>query len=230
MKKSIIAAGASAAALAAMPIVGVFAASGNSFTDHLTVNVNAGCTIENADTIDDGDSETTEPAKGTYTDRSFSATIATGTIGYLNVDTSQGTPDDTTAPAASAEAPAFTISCNAGAPADPSDPQPGEIAAWTIGVQANNLTSTGNTPIAPGTTFSGNTSAYGIKSNATATGGEITSNPYASYTYVSNNDGLFLGADNGVTVTFNPSYKVYVSPQQGVGAYNGDVVYTVTQP
>ena len=46
MKKSIIAAGAASVALAAMPIVGAFAAV-PSVTDNITATVGAGCTITN---------------------------------------------------------------------------------------------------------------------------------------------------------------------------------------
>lgn len=72
MKKLAIA-GASAV-LAALPVVGVFAATGpQSFTDTLNVVINEACTLEN------GDNEA-----GTYVDRTFSATIPAGTAAELS--------------------------------------------------------------------------------------------------------------------------------------------------
>ena len=46
MKKSLIATGAAQLALAAMPVVGVFAEAveSNTVTDHITVNIPASCT------------------------------------------------------------------------------------------------------------------------------------------------------------------------------------------
>ena len=87
MKKLAIA-GASLA-LAAMPVVGVFAETGStSFTDNLSVTVDNGCTLENGGNTD-----------GTYVDRSFSKNIAVG-----NYATLEGTSATDTA--------AITIKCN----------------------------------------------------------------------------------------------------------------------
>ena len=67
MKKSIIAAGAASVALAAMPIVGVFAADGTlTQTDTVVVTVSSACSLATS-----GDSVT--PDASTYT-----ATIANG--------------------------------------------------------------------------------------------------------------------------------------------------------
>ena len=71
MKKLAIA-GASAV-LAAMPVVGVFAATEGSFTDNITVTVAGGCTLEISGATP-GDS---------YADRTFSASIVNGTTEEL---------------------------------------------------------------------------------------------------------------------------------------------------
>lgn len=222
MKKSIIAAGASAAALAAMPIVGVFAASPNSFQDTLRVAVQGGCTIEDSETA-----ATQNPAApGTYVDRIFPAeetpgtpvykSIAAGTVGYLNANDS-GVVDSS--------ARSFTVACNT---ADTS-----EIASWSVIVSAEALSDGNSHTINPGATYSGATSAYGIQSNATIIGtGTTTADPYASYTYVTpaSGDNIFLSAANGVKVKFNPSYKVYIAPDQATGNYQGTVTYTISLP
>ena len=87
MKKLAIA--SASVALAAMPVVGVFAATGSTeFTDNLEVIVNSGCTLENGGNTD-----------GAYVDRSFSKNIAVGN--YAVLDGSAAT--DTAA---------ITIKCN----------------------------------------------------------------------------------------------------------------------
>ena len=88
MKKSLIATGVASLALAAMPIVGAFAANSTSFTDNLSVTVNSGCTLENGGNTD-----------GTYVDRSFSKNIAVGNYAVL-----EGSAATDTA--------AITIKCN----------------------------------------------------------------------------------------------------------------------
>lgn len=89
MKKLAIV-GASAA-LAALPVVGVFAAANpQSFTDTLNVVINEACTLENGDN-----------AVGTYVDRTFSATIPAGTAQELTQ----------TSPAPTAQT-GITVTCN----------------------------------------------------------------------------------------------------------------------
>ena len=194
MKKLAIA--SASLALAAVPVAGVFAdATGPSFTDHLTVGVQGGCTLE----ID-------KDNPGTYSDRTFSNTIATGTVGYLNAT------NDTTA----GNGAQHTVQCNS------------ETGTWTVSVSVNNADGklmSGSDFIAPGTTFSGDTSAWAIKSNAT-TSGTVTNN-YSAYTAFSETTFLSASAAAGNSATFNPSYKVYVAPGQAVGSYIADVTYTV---
>lgn len=55
MKKSIIAAGAASVALAAMPIVGVFADSTGYVVDNITATITDGCTITRADVPSGGE-------------------------------------------------------------------------------------------------------------------------------------------------------------------------------
>ncbi len=200
MKKLAIA-GASAV-LAALPVVGVFAATSSSFTDTLTVTVPGGCTLE--------DNSAQNP--GTYADRSFSASVPAGTVGYLN-DDGEGTQTGTT----------MKIQCNQ------------STGTWTVtavastGALAGSGTAAGET-IAPGagTITSGNTSGWSIQSNASG----ATTNPYASYKAYEVDSGetystFLTGSASATNVTFNPSYRVYVSPSQKPGNYEGTVTYTV---
>ena len=197
MKKSMIAAGAASAVLAAMPVLGVFAATEGSFKDNITVTVEGGCTLEVAG-----------GTAGQYADRTFSATIAAGTAKELTgVETTTG--DTTTTTAASA----MSVTCNV--------PDPGQ--AWVITATADNngnlQGATQGNVIPSGNTFSGTTSAFAYRlSNAsewlavpTTANANITSGRTVS----------------GTPTTFNPTYKVYVAPNQAPDTYTGGVTYTI---
>lgn len=69
MKKSIIAAGASAVALAAMPVVGVFADDVTSQVDTLDITINATCTM---------DTVTHAPSSGTWTGDTLAKSVVAG--------------------------------------------------------------------------------------------------------------------------------------------------------
>lgn len=192
MKKLAIA-GASAV-LAALPVVGAFAATNTSFTDTLTVGVAGGCTLEK-----------TGGTAGDYTtnDRTFSANIAAGNVGYLNATDGQTPPSGSH----------ITVSCNSSTAA----------TAYTVSVAVDGLTDTTAGTIAGGDATSGATSAWAIQSNAT--GVEDANNPFKSYAAATST--TFLTANAANTVTFNPSYRVYVAPTQASGSYTGHAVYTI---
>ncbi len=199
MKKSIIATSAASLALAAMPVVGVFAAAGsNEFTDHLSVTVNSGCTLENGATEGDGD----------YTDRYFSKNIAVGN--YAVLDAAADTDSGVTA---AESAGSITIKCN--------------TTSGTVTVTSSgDTTLTGETAsntIATGAAISGSTSNWAIQSNAA----NAATDPYA--TYKAHVPGTFLTATASASgTTFNPSYRVYVAQGQAPDTYTGAVTYTVS--
>ena len=211
MKKSLIAgAGVSALAFAALPFAGVFAAgTSSSFTDTLTVGVASGCTLENS--RQGTDQTSGQPNTGDYTvsDRSFTAQIAAGTVGYLNADnTGAATTTEGT----------VSIQCNTTAASD----------AYTVTVTVDGLTDSGTSEtIAGGNYDSGATSGWAIKSNASG----ATTNSFANYTAAptaeTNSRATFLTGDASATVTFNPSYKVYIAPDQEPGTYVGHAVYSI---
>ena len=199
MKKLAIA-GASVV-LAAMPVVGVFAATSSSFTDTLTVGVAGGCTLENSE----------QPAAGDYTksDRSFTTDIATGTVGYLNADAT-GAATETKG--------TVTVHCNT----------QDQAKTWTISLNVTDLSNgTAAQDITGGAQTSGATSGWAIKSNATGT---TSANPFGSAYTAAADTAAFLSATANNTVTFNPSYQVYVGPNQAPGTYIGTAVYEVTLP
>jgi hypothetical protein len=202
MKKALIA-GAASVALAAMPVVGVFAAdpTSTSFTDTLTVGVAGGCTIEQSDASAEA---------GTYTNREFTQNIAVGNVGYLNA------ADATTPPTTGG----VTVSCNTDA----------STTSYTVSVAVDGLTDSNVTPaakqtIAGGMATSGDNSAWAIQSNATGFESTSTNNPFATYKTAAT--GTFLTATAADEVTFNPSYRVYVAPEQPQGTYVGHAVYSI---
>lgn len=199
MKKSLIAgAGVSALAFAALPFAGVFAATSGSFTDTLTVGVAGGCTLENSTQSEAGDYS--------VSDRSFTDDIAAGTVGYLNA---------TDASTASTTAGTVSIECNTDS----------SSSTYTVTVAIDGLTdSSTSETIAGGAYTSGATSGWAIKSNATGVTG--AANPFATYTAASST--TFLTSNASATVTFNPSYQVYVAPDQEPGTYVGHAVYSIT--
>ncbi|MBO7718369.1 hypothetical protein J6S37_02650 [Candidatus Saccharibacteria bacterium] len=192
MKKLAIA-GASLA-LAAMPVVGVFAATSTSFQDTITVGVSGGCTLEK-----------TGGTAGDYStnDRTFSGNIPAGNVGYFNAT------DGTTPPSGSH----ITVSCNSSS----------SSAGYVINLAVDGLTDATAGTISGGNAISGATSAWAIQSNAT--GVEDANNPFKAYAAATN--GPFLTANAANTVTFNPSYRVYIAPTQAAGSYVGHATYTI---
>ena len=202
MKKLAIA-GASAV-LAALPVVGVFAATSTSFVDSLSVTVSSGCTMEK-----DGGTA------GVYdTDRSFTANIATGNTGYLNGDGGSNLAG-----------PQIDVTCNVAS------------GTWTVTYMVNasgspassastNLVGTtdSNKTIPAGTATSGSASAWRIKSNAVG----ASTNNFTNYT-APQGSGTFISGNGSTsaTMTFNPSYEVYVGTAQAPDTYTGTVTYTI---
>ena len=205
MKKSIIAAGAASVALAALPMAGVFAASTKTVVnDNISVSVPGSCTIEGATT-------------GNYTnnDRTFDTkAITAGTYDFIN-DNAEGT---------GVSGQAFTVHCTT------------STGNWSVGITTSDGALKADTPangsIAAGDATSGNTSAWAIKSNAVAaTGGSLTTDNYATYTaYDATDKSVFLSAaaKAGAGATFNPSYRVYVAPDQAADTYRGTITYTIS--
>ena len=167
MKKLAIA-GASVA-LAAMPVVGTFAATSTQFQDTLTVGVQGGCTIEESGT---------GTTAGTYKDRAFEATIPVGTSKEL------------TAKADSPYSGEFAVSCNT---------TTGSWTVSVAASDNGNLKSGSDTiaPLAADKTMGGATSSWAIKSNAS--GGTTTSNAYSDYKGFVAGDFIKASADQTIT-------------------------------
>lgn len=138
MKKSLIATGAASLALAAMPVVGVFAdPASNELIDTINVTVEGGCTVESA-------AQGATPGDYSANARTFSASIAVGT--YEELTGVEGTSSTTPAQA-------MTIKCNVPA----ADNRTFDITA--VADNSGKLLH-GSDEIGGGTATSGNASAW----------------------------------------------------------------------
>ena len=180
---------ASSAALAAMPVVGVFAADTTTSTDTITVTVNPTCTF----------------ATGGDLDKSVSATLSAG-------EASDDLAGST-----------FKINCN-----DAGGWKLNAIADGEGTTKSDLKGATGDNKIATGTTFSGATSAWGMKIGGT--GGEVQDG-FTTYKAVPTAETKVVqntSASDEAEIT--TSYKVYVSGDQAADTYTGKVKYTLSHP
>ena len=221
MKKSIIATSAASLALAAMPVVGVFAegpdAGSPSIVDNVTVVIAESCTFQ---AKANGSAVTPSgTAPGSVT-RNFRKDATLGATVELGGDPTQST-------SGSQDANPITIEgvCNSG------ETGSAKQGTWTIsalGANSAKMVKTGSgvddeDNILTGTATSGTDSAWAMKINQNGTGG------YASYKEVPATTAtpVATGQANGESFTFQPQYRVYVGTEQASGTYTGTVTYTI---
>ena len=201
MKKTLIA-GASLA-LAAMPVVGVFAATTQTITDQVQITVSPVCSMR---TGGDAGSPTTAGA-------SLSKTVSGGTLVGDTGETWSGTPST------------FTVTCNDTGgwkiTAQGVASAQSEATAQTVLKAANNT----STDIATGTATSGETSNWAFKVTGTTAAGytSFSAVPSTAVTVATSNDPVYES-----TVTAN--YRVWVSTTQEADTYTGFVRYVLTAP
>lgn len=189
MKKKLIAAGAASLAVAAMPIVGVFADDDRSITDTLSITVNATCTFD----AEHG---------GSATDTTYSATVLNGAQAAFNAsgvhtfdvfcNDNEGWTVTATAPvplAASGVATSHNITYAAAAL-----PSTGAEGTWNAIVSGTGVAG-GNTGITAGT--GGDSNLY-----IATDGGVIATEDHST-------DGS----------TFTVTYGAYVGTQTPAGTY-----------
>ena len=189
MKKSIIAAGAASVALAAMPIVGVFAADGDlEQTDTVVVTVDSACSLATNNTS--GDDFTATITNGNVNNAIAGSTFtitcndtggwdlnavgagtATDHVNYMDASTNVDGDDIITAdgtPAASSSAWAFKLEKGG---SDASN------VTITTGYTAFKAIPANSTKVATGTSTAGNstvTATYGVSIDATQSAGTYT--------------------------------------------------------
>ena len=200
MKKSIIAAGAASAVLAAMPIAGVFAVD---FTDTLNLTIDNVCTftrqtVAHTDGVgawgNDGKEETTNDAADT-----LYATVTNGTV-YDGETGNSGVLGSS----------AFNVTCN-------------NNKGYSVAVNASALTATGVSttdfawPYAAGGTLTTNTDASSWTISSNGEGAAMNTGTVAT-----------KGAPTNGT-NFTVTYKAFVDSTQPAGTYTATAEYTMTQ-
>lgn len=219
--KKIAIAGASAV-LAALPVVGVFAADLNPIVDTVKVTINDSCAMSAAES-----SGTASQAGGVYAKAVDAGTLINPT------DWNGGS-----AGGSSTLAKTYTFSCN-------------NRGGWKVTAQGVSSTDTatatpqttmvganaGSTPIATGTETSGSTSNWAF--NITATGATVVSGyngaatPNAEWASIPSAATTIIQSVDSAPVsqaTFTPAYRVWVSATQQADTYTGYVKYVLTAP
>ncbi len=214
MKKLAIA--SASLALAAMPVVGVFAADEGSpsIVDNVTVVINESCTFQ-ATANDAAVNPSGNPAA---VNRNFRKSATLGALVTLGGDPAQSTSGSTDQNPITIEG-----ACNSGE-------QGSRQGTWTIsalGADQAKMVKEGSTAadddnIPAGTATSGTDSAWAMKIDLP------TGTTYSSYKAVpATATAVATGTANGSTFTFQPSYQVYVGTEQASGTYTGKVTYTI---
>ena len=198
MKKKVIAAGAASAALAAMPMLGVFAAQ----TDTIVVEIQDVCTVDlNSVPADPGPEDTGHvDGTATWSGQTLSGQMANG----ASTDNYGQTK--------------LKVTCNDNDGFNVSATMNNLTAAVVEDGSGNKLT------IAPNASFSGSSSGYALKVTSPSTGLTSTNGTNwvgATGTIVSASEPISNG-------TFLVTYGVGVSATQAADTYTGTVIYGVT--
>lgn len=222
MKKLAIA-GASAV-IAALPVVGVFAAT-STVTDEIEITIAKECAITTTATqADQGIGD------GTKTTQKYSANAQPGELKYLAGAENTG--------ATGTAGSTVNVVCN---DTDTS----GTTLNWTLSAQggdfsgnegafvpstvlaAQHLASTNDIPT--GDAVSGADSAWAMMVTVKENAG-ITQSNFGSYTNVPSALTTVATGKGTVTAAFVPSYRVYIGTAQQADTYVGHVTYTLSQP
>lgn len=201
MKKALIA-GTVSLAVAAMPVVGVFAADTTSQTDKLSVTIDATCTFKNVGTTEDPkyvEHNDGTSGVGTWTSDTLAGTMLNGT----NTDNFGTTT--------------FTVVCN-------------NTTGWKVTNTMADLKS-GENKISPNAGHSATVSGYSWRATQVADNG-LTLGGVADATDTMKKGAAgevasFAGTTDANGKTFTVTYGVGVAQDQAAGTYTGDVVYTL---
>ena len=224
MKKSIIATGAASLALAAMPVVGVFATpvATGTVTDTLNVNIPPSCTITN-DVNPQGPADGSAPAlTNSYTVEMKNGQVRSDIGG--SADATTGATVDNS----------IDVSCNTPS-GDESDVSGWKLTAIGAGAQGyeDKLHGTAG-DIATGLGTTGAASQWAFK---------VTKGSGTNYDYMTGYTGEFaevpdssdgemnlVSGHGNATGAFTMTYQVYISKTQATGTYTGAVKYTLYNP
>ena len=228
MKKSIIATGAASLALAAMPVVGVFAEGpvlSGTVTDTLNVNIKPACTITN-DINPQGPADGSAPAlTNSYTvtmkngqvrsDIGGAADVTEGTSQDNSIDVSCNTPSGSTEATAG-----WKLTAVGAGAAGHVNELSGESGAIATGVETTGADSKWAFRVAKTDAVSGVNYATGYDGSFAAVPAGTTQDPEKD---------LVTGSGNA-TSAFTMTYQVYISKTQAAGTYTGAVKYTLYNP
>ena len=198
MKKSIIATGAASLALAAMPVVGVFA---DSVTDTVQVTINSSCTVE----------ATSGGSGGSTSGRTYSKTLANGATQTWYATPGSGQDGGG----------AMTINCNNASGWSMTAIGSSDTTHGATITQMN-PDADGKTPISTGTSGSASYWAFQVAGNSTVSAYRTFSAVPGTATPVASASG------SSAAEVVNTGYEVHVSTSQQAGTYTGKVTYTIT--
>lgn len=223
MKKSLIAASVASLAVAAMPVVGVFAAGEATVTDTLTVNIPPSCTVTNSVNSQAPENGNPQAIANHYTVNMKNGQLKSDIGGTTGGD--GGSAVDST----------INVSCNTPANDDTNNStwRLTAIGAGTEGFEDKLHGTAGD--IATGTGTSGD-SQWAFK---VTKGGDNVNWPTGDGAYAggfaevpSEDDGemdIVTGRGNA-TGAFTMTYQVYINQTQATGSYTGAVKYTLYNP
>ena len=211
MKKSIIAASAASVALAAMPVMGTFAAT-KGVTDNLSVTLDSTCSLTRTGASADGtwtpgDPESTSAGQYTiaHMDAGTTATFGTSTFTIVCNDTTSGHSLDVRATG---------LAGQSGIAGQYIDYSSNAVAAGTSGW---NITISDVQGFGMGEGVAPVAGIVGV--NYSGTDHQGTANLYG---------GTTTSKNNVADATFKAQYKVGTSTTQAAGMYTGSAVYTLT--
>ncbi len=202
MKKTLIA-GAASVALAAMPVVGVFAAG--SQEDTIVVGISESCTIALAA---GGHADGTDTVKGTWG--------AGSDVNKLSGSVANGSASNNFGSST------LTISCNKSSGFN--------VAASATALEASTVTEPGTSnkvTIPLNASFSGSQSGWAYKVENEGLSAGITNNT-ASWSATASNASLVSGTAPINNGSFTVTYGVGVDTTQPADTYTGSITYTIT--
>ena len=203
MKKTLIA-GAASVALAAMPVVGVFATG--SQEDTIVVGISESCNIALAA---NGHVDGTDTVKGTWGTTGSAVNTLSGSVANGSASNNFGSTT-------------LTISCNKSSGFN--------VAASATALEAANVTEPGTenkVTIPLNASFSGSQSGWAYKVENSGLSAGITNNT-ASWSATASNASLVSGTAPINNGSFTVTYGVGVDTTQPADTYTGSITYTIT--
>ena len=205
MKKSLIAgASVSALGLAAMPVLGVFAAT-STVTDTITVSIASSCAVTTVNS-------TGAVGDGLHTDRTYNVAMHNSEL-----------RSDIGGTAAGGNAMSIACPDNTAASSWKLTAVGGDASAVSTVMKAGGA----GTDIATGTAISGDVSNWAMK---VAGSGVTIENGFDNFVAVPATPTVVAQGTGSMEGAFVPNYQIWISATQESDTYTGKVTYTLTNP